>query len=263
LFILKTIIERGIKLARSFLAAIVFYTTVPLPQKWVLEFGRIARWIPFIGVIIGIFLGLIDLGLSQIGLPILTRSVLLVGIWIIITGGLHLDGAIDTADGLATQNPKRRLEVMKDSVTGAYGAIAAAIILLLKSSALSEIESYRWLGLIYSAGWARWGQVVAIAFYPYLRSTGKGQFHKQNFHFPEDFLLGSIFLLTLSGVEIYWKPDRWLVVILITISGVVTAIAINWWLNKKLGGHTGDTYGAVVEWTEAILLCLFAIFFNF
>lgn len=262
MFILKTILERGTKLARSFLAAIVFYTTVPLPQKWVLEFGQIACWSPLIGVIIGTFLGLIDRGLYEIGLPILTRSVLLVAIWVLITGGLHLDGAIDTADGLATSDPERRLEVMKDSVIGAFGAIAVVIILLLKSASLSEIESYRWLALINSAGWGRWGQVVAIAFYPYLKPTGKGKFHKQNLNFPEDVLFGLICLLSLSALQMYFNPDEWLVVVLIIMSGLVSVISINWWLNKQLGGHTGDTYGAVVEWTEAILLCLFAIFFH-
>ena len=249
------------KLVRSFLAAIVFYTIIPLRKKLVLEFGQIARWAPLIGLIIGTFLGLIDEGLFQIGLPIFTRSVLLVSVWVALTGGLHLDGAMDTADGLAVE-PERRLEVMKDSVIGAFGAIAGIMILLLKSVSLSEIGSYRWLALMYSPSWARWGQALAIGFYPYLKPTGKGKFHKENIRFPQDVLLGLIFLLSLSGLNACLKPDQWLILSLIIISGLTTVTIISWWLNKKFKGHTGDTYGAVVEWTEVILLCLFAIVFH-
>lgn len=262
LFILNKIFTRGTKLLKSFLAAIVFYTVVPLPKNWVLEFGQIARWAPLIGVIIGIFLGIIDWILYQIEIPPLTCSILLVTIWIAITGGLHLDGVIDTADGLAVLDPQRRLEVMKDSVIGAFGAIAAITIILLKSAALSEIQSYRWLILVNCAGWGRFSQVVAIAFYSYLKPTGKGKFHKENFCFPQDILLGLVLLLCLNGILIYFDPNQWLMLMLLSISGFSTAIAVSWWFNKQLGGYTGDVYGSVIEWTEAILLLLSTIFFN-
>ncbi len=49
---------------------------------------------------------------------------------------------------------------------------------------------------------------------------------------------------------------------LLSISGFSTAIAVSWWFNKQLGGYTGDVYGSVIEWTEGILLLLSSIFFN-
>lgn len=250
------------KLIKSFFAAIVFYTIIPLPREWADEFERIARWTPLIGLLLGGLLGAIDLCLYWLELPVLTRSVLLVAIWIGITGGLHLDGAIDTADGLAVPDRQRSLEVMKDSVVGAYGAIAAVIIILLKTASLSEIQSYRWLGLTIAAGWGRWGQVIAIAFYPYLRPSGKGRFHKENLRFPQDVLLGLVFLLGLSLIQILLNPHDWYVAIAIIFGGFTAIAIINWYFNRKLAGHTGDTYGAVVEWTEALLLCLFASFFH-
>jgi adenosylcobinamide-GDP ribazoletransferase len=157
----------------SFASGVIFYTVIPLPIKWTNNWLRIARWCPLVGLLIGSILFLAATSVKLLGIPDLTRNALTVAIWIGITGGLHLDGAMDTADGLSVTNPERRLEVMKDSATGAFGAIAAIIILLLKTVTLSEMSLPLWLVLLSATGWARWGQVWAIAFYPYLRETGK------------------------------------------------------------------------------------------
>lgn len=239
----------------QFAGAIAFYTSLPIPATWPLEFAGIARWAPLIGLMIGGCLGLIDVTLQMIGVPVLTRSALVVGAWILLTGGLHLDGAMDTADGLAVQDPKCRLEVMADSQTGAFGAMAAIAILILKTTALADLESSRVLALMTAAGWGRWGQLVAITYYPYLKSEGKGALHKATIQVPGDLLLGFLVLLGLGGLQIGFGWTPWPLAIGTMVSGGAIAVAIGAWLNYKLGGHTGDTYGAIVEWTEAILLC--------
>lgn len=243
----------------QFVGAIAFYTSLPVPRTWPLEFARIARWAPLIGLIIGGCLGLADCGFQILGLPVLTRSALVVGIWILLTGGLHLDGAMDTADGLAVQDPKCRLDVMADSRTGAFGAMAAIILLILKTAALSDLNSSRILVLMAVAGWGRWGQLVAIAYYPYLKSEGKGAFHKATIQAPWDLLPGLLCLFGLSTLQIALNQTNWPFAIRIVIGGSAITLAIGAWLNYKLKGHTGDTYGAVVEWTEAILLCFLTI----
>jgi adenosylcobinamide-GDP ribazoletransferase len=237
-------------------AAIAFYTCLPLPTSWTLAFRGMARFAPLVGLMIGGLLGLLDIGLNQLGMPVLTRSAVVIVAWIALTGGLHLDGAMDTADGLAVQDPERRLEVMADSLTGAFGAIAAISILLLKTTALAELESYRWLGLMAAAGWGRWGQLVAIISYPYLKPTGKGAIHKESIHSPNDLIPGLLLLLGLSGWQIFLAQHTWIVAAGMAFGGGAIAVLTSAWLNHKLGGHTGDTYGAVVEWTEALLLCL-------
>lgn len=239
-------------------AAIAFYTILPVPSAWALEFRGIARLAPIVGLGIGGLLGLFDAGLGHLGMPVLTRSALVVVAWIGVTGGLHLDGAMDTADGLAVLDPQRRLEVMADSVTGAFGAMAAIALLLLKTAALHDIDGYRWLAIMAAAGWGRWGQLVAIARYPYLRASGKGAIHKESAHSPLDLLPGVFLLLALSGVQVFLEGDRFLVAAGMATGGAAIAILTGAWLNRQLGGHTGDTYGAVVEWTEALLLCLIA-----
>jgi adenosylcobinamide-GDP ribazoletransferase len=243
------------KVLLNLAASILFYTSIPLPYLQELDIGGVARLAPMVGLIIGGILALCDLTAQYLGIPLLTRSVLIVCIWVGITGGLHLDGAMDTADGLAVGNPERRLEVMVDSATGAFGAMAAITILLLKAAALSDIEQNRWFVLMAACGWGRWGQQIAIALYPYLKPTGKGAFHKQAIQSYKDLLPGLLLLIGLSGLQILINRKQIIFSLVIVIVGSAGAFVTGAWFNRKLGGHTGDTYGAVVEWTEVLLLC--------
>ncbi len=161
----------------EFIAAIAFYSTLPMPHGWCKDFRWAARWVVAVGLVLGSILTSLDFGLSWLGMSSLSRSSLVVAVWVGLTGGLHLDGAMDAADGLAVQDPSRRLAVMADSATGAFGAMSAIIILLLKTSALNDLNQSRWLILVLVMGWSRWGQMVAIARYSYLKPTGKGAFH--------------------------------------------------------------------------------------
>ncbi|GAB1544040.1 adenosylcobinamide-GDP ribazoletransferase [Scytonema sp. NUACC21] len=237
-------------------AATIFYTSIPLPYINGLDFQYVARYAPLIGLIIGGILGLIDAGMNFLGVPTLTRSALIVAVWIAITGGLHLDGAMDTADGLAVGDAKRRLEVMADSATGAFGAMAAVMLVFLKIAALTDLQTNRWLGLLGACGWGRWGQQLAIARYPYLKPTGKGAFHKQAIDSYKVLLPGLLLVISLSGLELLFNKQRLFFALGMAIAGSAIATLTAAWFNRILGGHTGDTYGAVVEWTEALFLCV-------
>jgi adenosylcobinamide-GDP ribazoletransferase len=249
--------EQMRELSSSFCSAVVFYTICPLPTAWANSWTRIARWASLIGFIIGGILGLSDFLLIYWGFSPLTRGAIIVAFWIGISGGLHLDGAMDTADGLAVTEPTKRLEVMKDSATGAFGAMAAIVIILLKTVALAEMTSYHWLNLILAAGWGRWGQLIAIALYPYLRETGKGAFHKENIHTVADLFWGSAFIFSGSIFLLFLIAIPWWKMLVIVSSCVAIALLPGYYFYCQLKGHTGDTYGAVVEWSEVlILLCL-------
>ena len=240
----------------SFLGAIAFYTAIPLPPHWPLDLNRIARWCPWVGLFLGGLLAGLDLCLSFAEIPISIRSALVVGAWVPITGGLHLDGAIDVADGLAVPDRERRLAVMKDSVVGAYGTIAAGGILGLKALALAAlVGQYRWVALAIVPIWGRWGQLLAIAAYPYLRADGKGRFHRETLQLPGDLLLGTLPLGAIALGSAIW-PALWPYWLGLLVGGGVIAWGVGAWLQQQLGGQTGDTYGAIVEWTETLLLCL-------
>ncbi|MDJ0795721.1 MAG: adenosylcobinamide-GDP ribazoletransferase [Calothrix sp. MO_167.B12] len=244
------------KLCLLFLSSIIFYTCIPLPYIKGLEFQKVSQLAPVIGLVIGGMLGILDLAIAGLGIPVFTRSAVVVLAWIAITGGLHLDGAMDTADGLAVDNPQRRLEVMADSATGAFGAMTAVAIVLLKTTALVDIQEHRWLMLMAACGWGRWGQQIAIACYPYLKPTGKGAFHKQAIRSYKDLLPGLILLSIFSCFTTTLYKEKLYIVTGILLTGIIMAITTSAWFNYKLGGHTGDTYGAVVEWTEALFLCI-------
>ena len=248
------------KLGLDLFASIIFYTSIPLPYINGLDFQRVAYFAPLVGLMIGGLLGLGDAVMNYLGIPVLTRSALVVSIWIGITGGLHLDGVMDTADGLAVGNPEKRLEVMTDSATGAFGAMAAIALILLKTTALIEIVDHRWLVLMAAGGWGRWGQQLAIACYPYLKPTGKGAFHKAAIRSYKDLLPALFLLFSLSAFSVILNREHLFLALNMIWVGSAIATLTGLWFHHKLGGHTGDTYGAVVEWTEALFLCILTIF---
>jgi adenosylcobinamide-GDP ribazoletransferase len=250
--LMQVIVDWG----RSFLGSVVFYTIIPLPVHWKLDFLRVARWASWIGLLLGLVLSLADWLLQQLGIGVFTGSAIVVALWLWLTGGLHFDGLIDTADGLAVLESERRLDVMQDSRVGAFGVMAAVVVLLLKTVALSEIPGDRCWVLIGSAVWGRWGQIMAIALYPYLKPTGKGAFHREYFQFPQDLIISAIAVI---GVSCFSFP-HWQLILQFFVIGIAIALSTGFYFYHRFGGHTGDTYGAVVEWTEALFLIFYQVF---
>ncbi len=234
----------------------MFYTCLPIPPSWPLEFRWIACWVPWVGGVIGGILAGIDWLLAIAHFPSTVASALVVVLGIGLTGGLHIDGVMDTADGLAVLDKDRRLAVMADSRTGAFGGMAVVALLLLKVIALAAITQHRGFVLIAVSVWGRWAQQWAIAAYPYLKKEGKGAFHKLALPTWRSALpnLLLIMLLSLSVGLIGWLPM--MLLIKTTVGGLLLAGLASYYFYRQLGGHTGDTYGAVVEWTEALMLCV-------
>lgn len=250
------------KFLRKLSGALTFYTA--LPQIWAVDFEGIATYAPLVGGIIGTGLGIVAAGLTSVTMAPLTCSSLMVGLWIALTGGLHLDGVMDSGDGLAVTDGDRRLEVMADSKTGAFGVMAGLVVILFKVTALADLIphlSSLELGLVFinTCAWARWGQLLAIYRYPYLRSGGKGAFHKAAVTTWMQLMPATGFLGFLMAWQVYLNFK------VATIAGLL-AMAIaslsGAWFNYKFGGHTGDTYGAVVEWTEALVLMGLSVVVN-
>jgi len=256
---------------RKFQAALIFYTCLPLRSQKTLDFRGIALYAPLIGILIGSAIASLDFCLGLLKPTsdfIYLRSLLTILLGLLITGGLHLDGAMDTADGLAVTDPNRRLEVMADSSTGAFGAMAGIIVLLLKVFALAAISEHRFWILTSIWAWARWGQLRAIMAYPYLKAIGKGKFHQEDLYHWQVWLV--VILLTIGNLAIgflyktsyqtsYQSSYQSIYLsVCLTVIGFSFAWLIGAWLNRQLGGQTGDTYGAIVEWTEALSLCAIA-----
>lgn len=243
---------------RSLLAAIAFYTVFPLPKTLTLHFDRVARWLPLVGLGIGILLAGVDALLASV-MPPAMRSLLVVCLWLGVTGGLHLDGAMDAADGLAagdrtSPGTQRRLQAMTDSAAGAFGVMVAIALLLLKFVAAMHLSEPRWVWWLLAPVWGRWGQLAAISFYPYLKQEGKGRFLKDttrrgDLPLATVGVLVAVLVLRLTVHSVALFP-------LWGLGCVASSLCVGWWFHHQLGGHTGDTYGATVEWTEAISLAI-------
>jgi adenosylcobinamide-GDP ribazoletransferase len=94
--------------------------------------------------------------------------------------------------------------------------------------------------------------------YPYLKAIGKGKFHQEDLRRSQVWLVA--ILLAIANLVIGWFSQSLYLAICLTAIGFGCAWAIGAWLNHQLGGHTGDTYGAIVEWTEALSLAAIAFF---
>ncbi len=211
-------------------------------------------YFPVIGLILGIILAGLDYFFQFILLPPALSSALLIAILVVLTGASHLDGLVDTCDGLvAGKTPAERLEIMKDSRTGAFGVVGAVVVLLLKLSAMESVAGFMRLpALLLMPVLSRWGMVLAIFIFPYARTAGTGLAFKQGARWYRlaiatvVALVVSVFLFGVTGP-----------VIVVGIALVVWAVGA--YIRPRLGGLTGDSYGAINEIGEMVALVLIII----
>ncbi len=225
-------------------------TTLPirLPADWSAgDSGRASVWYPVVGLVIGAITWLAWNGANRV-FPPLVASILTLIVWVLLTGGLHLDGLADCCDGLfMTAAPERRLDVMKDPHIGAFGVIGLVLVLMLKAVALSAIPSP---GILLATSLARWC-ILPAALMPLARPSGMGADFATGFR--RSFIVwGAIvplavaILLGIRGV-------------LSIIAGLVAAALVLWLAKARIGGITGDVFGMVVEVVEATVLIAFLI----
>lgn len=232
----------------------IFYSTLPALPGPPPRFERIARFAPVLGLIIGGAQAVLWWLGRAAGLPLGACTALVLGLGLLLSGGLHMDGVLDTGDGLAAG--RRRLEAMADSRIGASGLVAGLMVLLLKASALLSLGATAAPLLIWSSVWGRVAPLPAMAWFPYLRPGGSGAFHRSSRRplseelLPAALTVGLLTGLSLSSPSIPWRGGA----LLSGLSGALPALLVPLELGRRLGGHTGDSYGACVEWSEALSL---------
>ena len=246
---------------RDLAGAWIFYSVLPAWPWPEPRFRRIARFAPWVGAVLGGLQGLLWWGLEG-RVPPLAQVALVLAAGLLLTGGLHMDGAMDTADGLAAG--ERLLEAMEDSRVGASGAQALALLLLLRTAALATLAAAAPLALPWAALWGRVAPLVAMARFPYLRPGGTAAFHREHWAGLARELRPTA-LLVLLVVVIHMAVADWVVAgsgasmaALAGLAGLLPALVVPLWLGRRLGGHSGDSYGACVEWSEALALLLSA-----
>lgn len=260
----------------NFLWALKFLTCIPFDKDDRIkpgDAGHVTYWFPIVGLCIGVFLSLAYLPL-YVFFPPLIANALIILLSVVITGAMHLDGLADTCDGIwGGWNKERRLEIMKDSRIGSYGAIGLICLLGLKYVSLLSIGEISattispfsdciksishltspvllntCVALILMPVAGRWAQVCAAGLTTYARNeSGTGLFiargttRKQVFYaslFPV-FLF--CFFYHLYGFVIF------AIIIIFTLGWI-------YYIKKKIGGMTGDTLGFMNEVTEFLFL---------
>jgi adenosylcobinamide-GDP ribazoletransferase len=177
-------------------------------------------------------------------------SVALVTVLAFLTGGLHLDGLGDTFDGLGAGGDRARiLRVMDDSHTGAFGLTAIVLLLFFKIHAIESIDAERWRALLAAPMLGRWAMVL-LGYRSQAAKPGLGSNlidHLENQHV---FLATFITLMPVAALL-----HGFGVALMIGIA--IFALASKKYFYRRLGGVTGDTFGAVGELSEtAVLACL-------
>src|SRR5512137_1301144 len=158
------------------LVALQFLTVAPLPARLFtpLEMGRAVGYFPMVGALLGCVLALLDRGLNAVW-PASVASALVLAAWVGLTGALHLDGFLDTCDGLlGGHSPEERLRIMRDERVGAFAVTGGVLLLLVKYAALAALPG-RAPALILAPTLGRWGMALAIAAFPYARPEGLGR----------------------------------------------------------------------------------------
>jgi adenosylcobinamide-GDP ribazoletransferase len=231
-------------------AAFALLTILPLPYAADRKPGYAFTYFPLVGLALGLLLW--GLGLLPWPTADLRAFVLLVA-WVVVSGGLPLDGFGDACDGLlATTTPERRLEIMKDPRTGSWAVIGLVLLLLGKWLLLRSTPSPFLIGLPMVG---RWALVLAAYGFPYARASGMGGFFREGLGRSQ--VIGATLFTALSLLILAWLVDLRLVGLLLL--PVLTVYGLGHWAARRLGGGlTGDIYGALCEVTELVGLGLIA-----
>lgn len=239
-------------------SALRFFTRLPVgaPDPSA-SFQGVVVWLPVVGLIIGLLLGVSAWGVALAFPPVLS-GVIGCFLWVAVTGGLHLDGVSDCGDGMLVEAPReKRLVIMKDSRLGTFGGVALAFVLLFKAAALiclSEAvvptpESLaKFAGACVMAAVLGRSAVFLALRLPSARPGGLGSMVGQGVGRAHG-------LRALALCVLVCALNGW-----IGLTALAAAAAVSWLFlsaaMKRLGGVTGDVFGCLIEMTECAVLAV-------
>lgn len=240
----------------SFFNAFRFLTIIPVPVKGPEKedpIGHSLAYFPLVGLFIGLLLAGIDRSFSFI-LPHPVVTGFVIASLVTITGALHLDGFIDSMDGLfICGSSEKRLEVMKDSRAGSFGVAGAFLLLLIKYLSLENLpQSVQLFGLILMPALSRWCVVWPIIIFPSARPWGLGQSFKSRANWSRA-IAATLFAMAIAIALFKLKG-------LIIMAGLwIISMLAALFINRRLSGLTGDSYGAIIEIGDLVSLLLVLI----
>ncbi|WP_460098160.1 adenosylcobinamide-GDP ribazoletransferase [Pseudomonas sp. H3_C08] len=231
--------------------ALQFLSSLPIRLSGMPEpeqLGRSLLFYPLVGLLFGLILWVLNLALS--GAPLLLHAALLLTVWVVLSGALHLDGLADSADAWlgGFGDRERTLTIMKDPRSGPIAVVTLVLVLLLKFAALlALIEQGHGLMLIIVPLLGRAALLGLFLTTPYVRAGGLGQALAD--HLPRK---AGWRVLGLSALGCVLIAGFGAVVALVI--SVVVFVWLRQVMMRRLGGATGDTAGALLELLEMVVL---------
>lgn len=238
------------RIALQFLSSLpIRLPGMPTPQ----ESGRSLLYYPLVGLLFGVLLMAMDHLLD--GAPLLLHAALLLAAWVMLSGGLHLDGLADSADAWlgGFGDRERTLLIMKDPRSGPIAVVTLVVVLLLKFSAvLALIEAHTSVGLLLAPVIGRAAMLALFLNTPYVRAGGLGQALAD--HLPRKAGMRVLAAAAVGCVLIGGGAAAW--VLVIATGGFFGLRRV---MMRRLGGSTGDTAGAMLELLETLVLVTLAL----
>jgi len=237
---------------QAFFSALGFLTIIPVPQRWQGDEHSLARsvvWFPFVGLILGLIWMVCGLAFHEF-FPNAIAAALLLLLLQLFSGGLHIDGLADTADGFfSSRNRERMLEIMRDSRSGPMGVAAIVFMLILQFAALDSLpERYQISALVLAPIAGRCALVFGMTLLRYARPTGIVSIFAPRSRWYMVYAVG--FLLLVAAL---FERETGLFAAL----GTLVVLALYCRLCQvRIGGFTGDTLGAGCILAETVFLLL-------
>lgn len=235
------------QLIRPLTTAFAFLTRLPIRAGAISDrdLGRAVGFFPVVGLVLGLAVASLAYAAAHVFPPTMVAVLVVAGL-AAITGGLHLDGLSDLFDGLAggQGNRERTLAIMRDSRIGAQGAVAVFLLLAAKIAAVATlIETRDFLALAALPVIGRFAVGPSIVLFPYTRAQGLGRAFNGEAGIAQ-LIVGAgttvVIAFALGGPSLL-EP---------ALAGLVVSLLLAVVLKARLGGLTGDIYGATIEIAE-------------
>lgn len=203
---------------------------------------------PAVGLFIGAFICAVKTVALKAGADSLLSSALTLASWIWITGAMHLDGVSDMADGfMSNRGRERTLEIMKDSRIGAFGVIVLIVFLLLKFTAINRFINGD-IPFLLAPCLGRYSACIMISFAPMAEGSSMGSHLHSSKPGKAVIAVGAVTVIALAALNF---------MLLFAFAGaLLTQFLLRAVSTKKIGGVSGDIYGATVEFSELVALLI-------
>lgn len=230
--------------------AFAFLSILPVGSSGESPPSAARAWFPVVGLALGAALVGLDAAARE-GLPAIAVGALLLVAMLILTRALHTEGFLDCCDGLfGGYTPEDRLRILRDTHVGAFAVIGGAALIMTKWSLLVSIPDESRIGLLLVFPClSRFGMLATMAAFPYARAAGLGS----PFQASGSWWHVAIGLATaVLAATVFLGPGG----LVLFGAGTLLALGVGRWMTSKLGGMTGDAYGAVNELGEVSVLLL-------